>query len=345
VDDYGSYWGSDYDAYNDFGGGSYDYGTPSYDFGDFGSYDYGSPSFGFQSPATSYDYSSWLAPYVDSTPSYSQGATDPFGGVGGGGYSQGALGIPSGSMNVTAPSGQGGGLLDALLKPQTLLGLGGGLASLIGTLSAGGQTGSQGPQMTTAQKAALGQGQQFLSPFASGTSPLQQQQASLLQAIMSGQGLAQPYAQAVERAYEPALGDLYTRAAEMGRRRGFHDAPATSPPGGAVLGPGLAALQGQQAKSKLDLMTMLPQLYNQPVQSQGQFANAFLGAAQNPAMMQQTASQPLGAQLGQQIGGTLAGIGGGIQQAEQQQQQAAQYQSLLEALSGRQPSSMSGATY
>lgn len=358
MDDWGSYYGSDYDSYDSHSGGdysfsafdtpsSYDY-SPSYSFNNDWLAPYAAPAPTYDYAPGGYDYSSWApANDIQSGTGLQYDAVNnswinSAGGQVGGSqpYSQGAIGAPGAATPLAQP--QGGDWLSQLLRPQTLLGLGGGLASLIGTLSAGGQTGSSGPKPTTAQKAAIEQGNLMAALGAQGQLPAQLQQASLLQAIMSGQGLNQNYAQSVERAFDPALGDLYTRAAQQGRRRGFHDAPATSPPGGAILGPGLADIQGQQAAAKLKLMTDLPQLFNQPAQAQGSFAQNYLQAAQN-APMQQVTSAPLGAQIGQQLGGTLAGVGGGIQQAENQQITQAQYQSLIEALQGRQQPNASGA--
>jgi len=128
----------------------------------------------------------------------------------------------------------------------------------------------------------------------------------------------------VEQAFQPQMGDLYTQAAQQGAARGFHDSPATSPPGGAILGPGLANLQGQMAQAKLGLMQSLPGLYNTPVQTQigaaGQQANALL----NSAGMErgQTQSQPAGGQIMNTIGAGLQGLGQSM--GQQQKDQAAQ---------------------
>jgi hypothetical protein len=197
----------------------------------------------------------------------------------------------------------------------------------------------------------MGIGNQWAQMGAQGQLPLQQQQASLLGAIMSGQGLAQPYAQAVERAYEPQLGSLYSQAADAGRSRGFYDAPATSPPGGAILGPGLSDLQGQIAASKLNLMQSLPALYNQPINNQGTFAQNYLGAAQRAPINQQQ-TQPIGAQIGQGIGNVIGGVAQGYgQYANQQQQMANQAQSqqtnslLQQLLRNSGQTNMSGSPY
>lgn len=256
-----------------------------------------------------------------------------------GGYS-GLPGVPGGAPNAGL-FGQPGGFLNALTTPQSLLGIGGGLASLIGSLASGGVTGGSQYKPTVAQQANMGIGNQWAQMGAQGQLPLQMQQASLLNAIANGQGLSQPYAKAVEQAYEPQLGSLYQQATDAGRARGFYDAPATSPAGGAILGPGLSDLQGQIAQSKLNLMTQLPGLYNTPIQNQGSFASNYLNNAQNaPINKQQT--QPMGAQIGTAFGSGLQGLGQSIAQQQAQQQQA-QTNSMLQALMLRGPvASMSG---
>lgn len=292
--DYGSSW--------DFGGG--------YDFGgsygpDLGSYDFGggfSPSFD----------TSWLNTYI--SPNLGMGSLgSPIGSIGGGG------GVGGGGTNPLI-----GGLLGAL----------GPAASLIGALASGGVTGASQPKIPTNAMAQLNAGANALSPFATGASPLQQQQASLLNAIASGQGLAQPYAQAIERAFEPQLGSLYEQATNAGRARGFYDAPATSPAGGAVLGPGLANLQGQIAAAKIAQMNALPGLFQQPINTQamagGQWANSMLGAAQQQIGQQQ--SVPMGAQIGQGLSGLLGGAAAGYNATQQANQQQQFQNSLLSAL-------------
>jgi hypothetical protein len=202
-----------------------------------------------------------------------------------------------------------------------LLGLGGGVAGLIGTLAGGGTKQTTQPTLGTAQQAQINSANAMLSPGASGQLPLQQMQMSLLQALASGQGLPAGYQQLVEQAFEPKLGSLYEQATRAGRARGFHDAPGTSPAGGAVLGPGLADLQGQMAAAKLGLMQSLPGLYNTPIQSQIGAAGQASGNLLQSANLGrgQTVSQPLGPQIGQAIGAGLQGIGQSMQQAQQQQ--------------------------
>ena len=241
-----------------------------------------------------------------------------------------------------APGAQGWG---SLLQPQSLLGLGAGAAGLIGMLAGGGQGQSVTPQMSMAQRNAGTQTNTALNqlnPFVTGQSPLQQMQMSLLQSIASGQGLPPGYAQLVEQAFQPQMGDLYTQAANAGRARGFHDQGATSPPGGAILGPGLAALQGQMAQAKLGLMQSLPALYNQPIATQGNFASQQAQGYNNlmrsyPVGTQQ--SQPLGPQIGQALGQGLMGLGTAMNQSQQQQ-------SLIDALRrAQQPPQMGGLSY
>lgn len=235
---------------------------------------------------------------------------------------QGAMapqGMPQGQPQFSLPPAQpqqpqagGGGAMGGLMGALPgLLGAGGGLASVIGQMVGGGQ----GPQtqntLNTAGKAQLGQANQVTQPGATGQLPLQQMQMSLLQALQNGQGLPPGYQQLIEQAFQPQLGDLYTQAAQMGQARGFHDAPATSPPGGAILGPGLANIQGQQAQAKLGLMQSLPQLFNQPIATQiggaGQQANTLLNSAKFNAGSQ--ASQPIAPMIGNQIGSILQGAG------------------------------------
>ena len=108
----------------------------------------------------------------------------------------------------------------------------------------------------------------------------------------------------------------------MGRSRGFHDAPATSPAGGAILGPGLSNLQGQIAAQKLAMMMGLPGLFNAPIQQT-------LGAAQAGAnQFMNLAPRPQQPGFGDIIGKGLTGLGGGLagmgQGIAQQQQQTQQ---------------------
>jgi len=244
-------------------------------------------------------------------------------------YSGGSASIPQ--MTQPQPSGGGGGLGSML---PGLLGLGGGLASMIGTIAGGGM----GPkaQMGVPQKAALNQAygaNQQLGQFAQGQSPLQMQQASLLNALASGQGLPPGYAQLIEQAYQPQMGRLYDQAVNAGRARGFYDSPATAPPGGAILGPGLADLQGQMANSKLQMMMGLPGVFQNPINAQmgaaqqqaGGFTN--LGRSYQPQQQQNIA--PL---LGQQLGAGLQGMGQSIGQNQQQAQQQQFQNSLLQAI-------------
>lgn len=357
---------SDWSDFSLFGGDTSDYGS-SWDFG--GGYDFGNEF------APAFD-TSWLSSYVapPPMPAYT-GTSDVLGSRGM--YTPGGMADPSATFNAgqmadpsasIASAGGGGisGYLSSLfggggtgVGGGSVGGVGGGVggggtnpliggllgalgpaASLIGALASGGVTGTSQPKIPTNAMAQLNAGANALSPFATGASPLQQQQASLLNAIASGQGLAQPYAQAIERAFEPQLGSLYEQATNAGRARGFYDAPATSPAGGAVLGPGLANLQGQIAAAKIAQMNALPGLFQQPINTQamagGQWANSMLDAAQRQIGRQQ--SVPTGTLVGQGLSGMLgAGSAGynAFQQASLQQQANQQQQlqnSLLSAL-------------
>jgi hypothetical protein len=223
----------------------------------------------------------------------------------------------------------GGGWGSLMSNPQNLLGFAGGIAGLAGALSGGGVQRTQTPQLDSRQKAQFGAAQQAnqgLQPFAQGMTPLQKQQQQLLAAITSGKGLDQGYARAVEGAFEPQMGNLYEQATQAGRKRGFHDAPATSPAGGNVLGPGLADLQGQIAQAKINMMLGLPALFQNPINSQIGAAQGFANSQNNLFNAYPTGQQvsaPLGPQIGQSIGQGLIGVGSafGQQQAQNQQQQ------------------------
>jgi hypothetical protein len=250
-------------------------------------------------------------------------------------YSQGAISQPSpisqpqgGGLGGLFGGGGGGSMLPGLL------GMGGGLASMLGTLAGGGQ----GPkaQMGVPQKAALNQAygaNQQLGQFAQGQTPLQQMQMSLLQALQSGQGLPPGYQQLIEQAYQPQMGRLYDQAVNAGRARGFYDSPATAPPGGAILGPGLADLQGQMAQSKLGLMQSLPGMFQAPIQQQQSAAQGQAGGFTNLGGQYPTQQQQnIAPQLGQQFGAGLQGLGQSIGQNQQQAQQQQFQNSLLKAI-------------
>lgn len=328
MDDFGGFggWDNSWDSgYSLFGGDTPDLGT---------SWDFGGSDLMSQFQPGGLDLG--FSPTLDTGNLYQGGGLGVPGGIPAapfGGIPQPAPQVaPAPPQAAPQAAGAGNSLLAALLSPQGLLGVGGGLAGLIGTLSAGGQTGKQTRtvQPTTQQQAQMNQGYQALGQFANAQTPLQQQQTSLLTALSNGQGLPPGYAQLVEQAFQPQLGDLYTQAANAGRARGFHDAPATSPVGSAVLGPGLANLQGQIAAEKLKMMMGLPGLYNQPIATQGNFAQNYLSAAQNPNLMnsQVTGSVPMGPQIGTVVGAGLQGIGQAIGQSQAAQQQA-QFQNQL----------------
>jgi len=241
------------------------------------------------------------------------GAAMPGTGTGGGGAAgYGGLGLPG------------------------MLGLGGGLAGLIGALSAGGMGQKTTPTLSVPARAAGNQAYaaaQGLAPFAAGTTPLQATQASLLQALASGQ-IPPGLAALVQQAYGPQFQSVYGQAAEAGRQSGFHDAPATSPAGGAVLGPALAQLQGQEANSLLGLMMQMPGEFQNPINTQLQAAgnqvqgfNSLLNAYPSG----QQVSQPLGNQVFQGLAGTLGGLGQGMAQNQNQQAQQQWQNQMLQS--------------
>jgi hypothetical protein len=239
-------------------------------------------------------------------------------------------------------SGFGKGFGSIMSQPQNMLGFAGGLAGLIGQLSGGGVQNTRTPQLDSRGKAQFGAAQNAnagLQPFAQGMTPLQKQQQQLLAAITSGQGLNQNYAKAVEGAFEPQMGSLYEQATQAGRKRGFHDAPATSPAGGNVLGPGLADLQGQIAQAKINMMLGLPALFQNPINSQIGAAQGFANAQNslfNAYPVGQQQSAPMGPQIGQMLSGFLGGMGAGFGQQQNQQQQLQFQNKFLEALNQRQ---------
>lgn len=222
---------------------------------------------------------------------------------------------------------QNTGFLQSLLTPQSLLGLGGMVSGLVGTLAGGGKGQATSPQMSMAQRNAGTQTDTALhqlNPFVTGQSPLQQQQMSLLNALASGQGLPPGYAQLVEQAFQPQMGSIVQQAIESARRRGFAGGAEllNSGPGGAIAGPMLADLQGQMAQAKLGLMQSLPGLYNTPTAIQGGFAGQQAQGYNNLMRSYPTGtqtSQPLGPQIGQAIGQGLTGIGSALGQQNQQQ--------------------------
>lgn len=268
----------------------------------------------------SFDPSSY-ASFAPTQPDYSLGA--------GGGFDVSGINAPGtgfdttllGAPGAAAPGAIGGlGSLGGLNSIQGLLGLGGGISGLIGALSGGGVQRTISPTIGTAQKAAIGQAGQALGPAAQGQLPLQQMQASILQALAAGQ-IPPQLAKLVATAYDPAYQDAATRSVQAGRQAGFFDAPLSSPPGGAIMGPAAAQLQGQQANTLLGLMQSFPQLFNQPVSNQISAAqgqgNQLLGGA-NLGIGQQ-ASAPLGPTIGAGVGNALTGMSQAIGQANQQQ--------------------------
>jgi len=299
------------------------------------------------------DFSLWGGDTPDIGSSFDFGTASQYGGLYGGGFSPQIDAGGWGAGTPQMPIGQGSA------SPWIGAGLGalGPLAGLIGGLAGGGVTGQSQPQMTTQQKALQGQGTQALggmTQFAQGTSPLQQQQAGVLgplgqylQQMMSGQGmqgLINTLSPMIQQAYAPFAQGLMQQATEAGRRSGFYDAPGTSPPGGAILGPGLAQLQGQQAQSLLQaLLQQVPQAamqgagaFNQPVNQQIGAAGtqaAGYGGLMGPVGTQQ--SQPMGNLVGQ----GLASLGGGIAQGygavEGRNQQQANWNALLNMIANQ----------
>lgn len=304
----------DFSGFSLGGGDTPDYGT-SFDFGSTPSYDFG----GFD-PSLQFNTPSYSAPM-------GMGAAAP--GVGGG--------------QASPWMGAGMGAL-------------GPLAGLIGNLAGGGAGQRVMPQLTTNQKAMQGQGTQALgmmSPFAMGQSPLQQQQAGVLgalgpylQAMMSGQGMQGLIGQLspmIQQAYSPFVQGLMQQATEAGRKSGFYDAPGTSPVGSAILGPGMAQLQGQQAQSLLQAMLQqIPQAAMQGAGAFNQPVNQQIGAAQGMAsgygnLMGPTGtqqSQPMGPQIGQNVATALGGAAQGYLGQQQQNQQQQYQNSMLNAIQG-----------
>ena len=241
----------------------------------------------------------------------------------------GGAGAGSGGGGLFGGVGAGGGL-----GTPGLLGLLGGGAGLIGSLLAGGKTGSSTPIMSTPMRAAGNQSYdalQGLTQFAQGQSPLQQQQTALLNALANGQ--ATPgLQQLIQQAYGPAWQSVAQQSIEGGRNAGFYDNPMSSPVGGAIMGPAAAQLQGQEANSLLNAMYQVPGMFQAPINAQigaqGSQATGFSNLmGQYPYGTQQ--SQPLGSQVGQGVAGTLLGLGQGMtQNANQVAQQSWQNQML-----------------
>jgi hypothetical protein len=231
-------------------------------------------------------------------------------------------GTPYGSGSAAPGAGPNQGSPFGGLGLQGLLGLGGAGAGLLGALMGGGVQQTQMPQIGTAQKAAINQAPQGLTPFAQGTSPLQMQQSALLNALFQGQ-IPPQMAQLVANAYQPQYQQAATRATDAARQAGFYDAPLSSPVGGAIMGPAAAQLQGQQANSLLGLMQTMPGLYNTPIQQQigaaGQQGNQLLSGANMGIGQQNTGNLPQ--QIGAQVGGALQGAGQALGQNQLLQRQ------------------------
>jgi len=192
------------------------------------------------------------------------------------------------------------------------------------------------PQLGVPARAAGNQAYaaaQGLAPFSAGTTPLQATQASILQGLASGQ-VPPGLAQLVEQAYGPQFQSVYGQATEAGRQAGFYDAPATSPAGGAVLGPALAQLQGQRANSLLGLMMQMPGEFQAPINAQLSAAGNQVQGFNNLLNAYPTGSQtsqPLGNQVFQGLAGTLGGLGQGIASNQNAAADQAWRNSMLQA--------------
>ena len=329
-DDWGDLGGG-WDA-GDYGGGN-DY---------FGGFNFDSPSMDFPVPMSpEFGFSAMGNPMA----TFAGGGAGAFGGSSPFMQPQ----APPQQQMQQAPQ-QAGANWGSLLTPQSLLGLGGGIAGLAGALAGGGKGVTNTPQMSREQRAVgtqTGAALDQMGQFSQGQSPLQQQQMSLLSALASGQGLPPGYAALVEQAFQPQMGSITQQAIESARRRGFAGGAEllNQGPGGAIAGPALADLQGQMAQAKLGLMQSLPQLYNQPIQTQGNFAGQQAQGFNNlfrsfPVGQQQ--SQPMGPQIGQAIGSGLQGLGTGM---DQQQQQLNFQNWLMTQQQKSQPQPLSGANY
>ena len=310
----------DFGGFSLFGGDTPDYGT-SWDFGS--GFDLGG---GYGGSDLMSQFNLGVSPTLDTNMTG--------GGSLYGGFNSPPMGAPTMQQPPMIP---GMGSMGGINSLQGLLGVGAAGAGLLGTALGGGVTGRSTPQIPTAARAQLNQSNQALQPFALGQTPLQMQQASMLQALSQGQ-IPQGYADLVARAYDPAYQDVARRATDAGRQAGFYDAPMSSPVGGAIVGPAAAALQGQQANSLLSLMQSLPGLFNQPIATQagaaGNQSNNLLRAA--GAQMGQTNSAPLAPQIGQAVGAGLQGFGQSVGQNQQMAQQQQFQNSLLRALGGQQ---------
>lgn len=239
----------------------------------------------------------------------------------GGGAGSGGSAPPGAGPNQGLFPGMGA--LGGLNTLPGLLGLTGGTAGLIGSLVGGGVTNTQKPVMGTAQKAAINQAGQALSPFAAGATPLQLQQAGLLNSIFQ-QGQVPPGLQTlVSNAYDPYTQSLVSQITDNSRAAGFYDAPLTSPVGSRELGPAMAQLRGQEAGSLLGLLQNVPSLYQPAIDAQiraaGGQANNLLTGAHYGIGTQDTGNFP--AQIGSQLGNIFQGAGTGITQQQNQQAQ------------------------
>lgn len=125
---------------------------------------------------------------------------------------------------------------------------------------------------------------------------------------------------------QPLYTNAYERATEGGRQRGFYDAPATSPPGGAIMAPLLGHAAGQESALTSHLIqTLLPMLMNP---AQNILGTAMGGMRAAPSLGQTYAGQGTGATtppqpsvmntMGQ-MAPWLAGLSGAMAQGPMQQ--------------------------
>lgn len=185
-----------------------------------------------------------------------------------------ALDTPLGDPSYTGSAVSAPPTIPAAINPTVQM-----LSNLLGLLMLGGGAAGVGqglfgappttitrPQLSPAQQALLGGAQGQFG-----------QSGGILAALMGALGSPQiPSALSAltEQAFRPQFGDVYQQAVRAGRARGFYDAPATSPPGSAVLGPALSNLQGQMAQAKLGLYQNNIGNFLQALQASNQLAGS-----------------------------------------------------------------------
>jgi hypothetical protein len=289
-----------------------------------------------------------------------------------------------------APGAPGAAAPASMLDKLLMGGLGAapGLMGALGQLIGGGKSGTS-PNMSPNQKAlsaqtgqALGAmqpgaqnlwnaGSGLMGQLAGQTSPMQQQQQSILAALApqaanmaSGNMQIPPALQAlVKQAYDPYIGDIAEQAINSARNRGFSGGAdlLQQGPAGAIAGPALARAAGMQAQSLLDAMLKFPQAsaniagaYNQPINqatgiAQGAMAPQLsqvtgLQNMFNSYPMGQTTQNNIWPQVAQSLGQGMAGAAQGYAKPDQQAQQQQQFNTLLNVLMGNKQSAggMSG---